>query len=116
MSARRKAISSSTSLQRGLGERLGFEVALEPLLQRLGIRPQADIGAGLRLGPEQQPKRPDLMQPVLHQPVAGDGEVGRGDVERLAGALAEQFVERIGQAVLLVVDDEGNGHGRLSIS
>src|SRR5207245_129054 len=57
-------------------------------------------------------KRPDLMQPLPHQAVPGDGEVGRGDVERLADALGKKFVQRIRHAVLLVVDYEGNGHER----
>ena len=97
-------------LQRGLGERLGFQVALQPLLQRLGVGSEADIGPGVRLGSQDETERPDLVQPLLHQPVAGDGEVRRGDVERLADALGQQFVQRIRQAVLLVVDDEGNAH------
>ena len=97
-------------LQRGLGERLGFQVALQPLLERLGIGSEADVGPGVRLRSQDEPKRPDLMQPVLHEPVTGDGEVRRGDVERLADALVEQLVQGVRHAVLLVVDDEGNAH------
>ena len=102
--------------QRGLVERLGLQVALELLLQRFGIGSQSDVGPGVRLRSQEQTKRPDLMQPVLHQPVAGDGEVRRGDVERLAGALGQQFVQGIRHAVLLVVDDEGDGHDFFSIA
>src|SRR5438270_819374 len=41
---------------------------------------------------------------------AGDGEVGRGGVQGLADALGQERVERIRQAMLLTVDQEGNGH------
>ena len=71
-------------------ERLGFEVALEPGLERLGVGSEADVGPGVRLGAEQQPEGPELVQPVLDEPVARDGEVGRGDVERPADAAVEQ--------------------------
>jgi hypothetical protein len=76
-------------LQRGFVEGLGFEIALKSLLQRIGVRTQADIGPGVRLGPQEQPKRTDFVQPFLDQPVAGDGEVGCGDVQGLADALAQ---------------------------
>jgi hypothetical protein len=96
-------------LERGLVERLGLQVALEPFLQRRGVGPKTDVGPRMRLGPQQQPEGPDLVQSSFHETVAGDGEVRRGDVQRLAGAL-RQLVEGIGHAVLLVVEDEGEGH------
>jgi len=70
----------------------------------------------MRLGPQQQPKRPDLVQTFPHQPVSGDGEVRRGDVERLAGGLRQQLVEGIRHTVPLVVDDEGQWHGMRCLS
>jgi hypothetical protein len=45
-----------------------------------------------------------------HEPVAGDREVGRGNVEGFAPGLSEQFVQGIRHVVLLVVDDEGKAH------
>ncbi len=101
--------------QRGLVERLGLQVALEPLLQRLGVGFEADVGAGVRLGAQDEAKGTDLVQPVLHQSVAGDGEVGRGDVERLAGALGQQLIQRVRHAVPLVVDDKRDRHDCLDL-
>lgn len=41
----------------------------------------------------------------------GDGEVGRGDIERAAAVLSQQRAEHVDQPVRLVVDDVGNPHG-----
>src|SRR5207249_2028232 len=76
-------------LQRGLIEWLGLQVALEPLLQCLSVGSKADIYTRMRLCPQQQSKGPDLVKTFLHQAVARDGEVGRGDIERLTGALPQ---------------------------
>lgn len=47
------------------------------------IGQNADINAVVRLGPQDEPKSANLVQALLHQPVAGDSEVRRGDVQRL---------------------------------
>jgi hypothetical protein len=57
---------------------------LHPLLNRLGVGPNADIASGVWLRAEDETKRPDLMQALFHHPVPGNSEVCRGDVERLA--------------------------------
>ena len=46
---------------------------------------------------------------------ATDVEVGGGDVERVAFVMAQEVVQDIGHVVLLVVDDEGDGHKVSSI-
>ena len=95
-------------LQRLLGERLGLEVAFQPQPKCSRIRPQADVGPGLGFGAEQESEGPELVQPVLHEPVTADREVGGGDVERLSLGLSEQFVENVDKPVMNVVDDEWN--------
>ncbi|HVC93818.1 MAG TPA: hypothetical protein VND64_09010 [Pirellulales bacterium] len=65
----------------------------------------------MRLGAQDQSEGPEVVKSFLYEPVAGDGEVGRSNVQRLVIGLPKQLVERVGQAVLLVVDDEGEGHG-----
>ena len=81
MSARRKAIRSSTSFRASSAERLGLEVALEPGLEPFRVGPQADVGTRLRLGAEQQAEGAEVVQTVLDELVSRDGEVRGGDVE-----------------------------------
>ena len=78
---------------------------------RVAVEGEADVRAGLRVRPDQQAERAYVMQLVLHQSVARDGEVRRGHVEGLARRLGEEGLENVGHAVLLVVDDEGYVHG-----
>jgi hypothetical protein len=48
--------------QRFRRERFGFQVALEPGRERLAvIGSQPHVGAGLRIGADKQPERPDLV-------------------------------------------------------
>jgi len=49
-------IRSSTSI----GERLGFQVALELLLHGLRMAPEADVGPGARLRSQEEMKGPEL--------------------------------------------------------
>jgi hypothetical protein len=62
-------------LQCGFSEWLSFQVALQSLLQRFRIGSETDIGPGMRLRSQNEPKRPNLMQSLFHQTVPGDGEV-----------------------------------------
>jgi len=41
---------------------------------------------------------------------ASDVEVGGGYVERVAPVVVQEVVEDVGHVVVLVVDDEGDGH------
>ena len=79
-------------------------------LRALRIDLQADVGPRLWVGAEQEAEGPELVQPVLDDPVTADREVGGGDVERPVDALFEQFVQRVGEATAQVVDDERKTH------
>jgi len=63
-------------------------MASRPSLTETAGGPQADIDIPIRFR-SQQPQRPDLVQTLLHEPVAGTGERCRGDIARLAGALGQ---------------------------
>ena len=75
----------------------------------LGSHP--DVRARLRIGADQEPEGPEVMEAVLDQPVARDGEVGRGDVEGPGDAPIEQALQRVGEAMVNIVDNKGDRHG-----
>src|SRR6266852_9798754 len=70
----------------------------------------------MRFCSQQEQERPDMVQAFLHEPVPGDGEVRRGNIKELAGTLGQSLVERISQAMLLVVDDERSWHSSLTFN
>ncbi len=74
---------------------------------------QAEIGARFRFVTEQQAEVAKSVEAVAQQLPATDVEVGSGDVERVAAVLGQKVVEDAGHFVLLVVDDEGDGHNSI---
>ena len=82
-----------------------------PGIKSIRIHLQPQVGPRLWVGAEEEAKSAELIKPVLDDPVTTDREVGGGDVERFAGALAEEVVERIDEAMGKVVDNKGEGHG-----
>ena len=80
-------------------------------LSRIRIGLESHVGPRLRITAQEEAERPERVQPLLDDPVAADREVGGGDVERFAGAVVEDVVERIDEAMGKVVDNKGEGHG-----
>ncbi len=93
------------------GVRLRLELAPELALQRRRPRLHPDIRARLGIGADQEPEGPEVMEAVLDQAVARDGEVGRGDVEGPGDAPIEQALQRVGEAMVNIVDNKGDRHG-----
>ena len=98
-------------------ERLGFQFAPHLGQHGLGVRPKANVRAAGRLSPQEQTERPQSVQPILHQPVAADGEVRGRDVQRTTFGRGQQRVQHVGCFDLLIVDNERKRHHfTLSIS
>src|SRR5205807_9601565 len=76
---------------------------------------QSQVCAGLRFVTEQQAEVAQPVQSGAQELPATDVEVGGGYVERVSPVVAQEVVEDVGHVVLLVVDDEWDGHKAASI-
>ncbi len=86
------------------------QVTDEPLDGFRASFAQAEIRACFRFVTEQQAEVAEAVETFTQELPATGVEVGGGDVERMAFMIGQEVIEDVGHFVLLVVDDEWDGH------